>query len=392
MKVLIASLDSPGFLVPLLAVAERLRSEGNDVAFACGLESRPVVEAANFLRIERGAIDGDSFRTSLWSQVLEAAIQVKHLEYALERFRPDAILSSHLTLGPLVIRERFRIPVAVLGPMFYLWPAGPDATSSAALASRRRWRLDDMLSHLDGVRAAFGLHVPSPRSDDHALLADRFYVRGVPSLHDDPQSMPSAVRFVGNVGASARTAGPQDALEWARRKHSAGKPVLYADFGRTFNQGSALPPFIEAARACGVSAVVSVGRYDQELPGTSDDILAIAGPPPAQLFEFVTAVACNGHPSALLFAVTNGLPMMIFHNGSGTGDAAEILASRGCALSAPADSLDARLAEQMIRTVASSRPIRDAARALRAEFDGFNGVELVAADVCSLAALASPRA
>ena len=125
MRFLFCSLASHGFVYPAIGIAEVLRRRGHKVAFVTDLTCRDTLGQAGFARIPRGNTDGPSFQVKHWAEPLAVAIQVKHIEYALEQFNPDVMLGQQLTLGPLIAGDRHRLPVAMLGLAAYLWPASP---------------------------------------------------------------------------------------------------------------------------------------------------------------------------------------------------------------------------------------------------------------------------
>ena len=69
-RILIAALASPGFVFSSLAVAERARAAGHEVAFVTDVSYADAVEARGFARIRRGRSDGPSFGLDGWGRPL----------------------------------------------------------------------------------------------------------------------------------------------------------------------------------------------------------------------------------------------------------------------------------------------------------------------------------
>src|SRR5262249_30886445 len=122
MRVLFCPIASHGFVHPAIAVAHALQRRGHTVAFATGQAFTQTLAQAAPERIPRGAGDGASFAIERWFDPMNVVMQVKHIEYALRRFAPDVIVSHPLALGPVIVRERTRVPVAMLGMAAHLWP------------------------------------------------------------------------------------------------------------------------------------------------------------------------------------------------------------------------------------------------------------------------------
>jgi UDP:flavonoid glycosyltransferase YjiC (YdhE family) len=179
MRALFCSLDSPGFLYPAIGLAAELRARGHEVAFVTDRSARPRLAQAGFERLPRGGRDGSSFQTGNWSLPLAVALQVAHIEHALADFNPDLIVGQALALGPLIVRERWGLPVAIQGHATHSWP-GAGAPSVAE--RRRAWRHRTMLRLLNEARALARLPALAAGADENPLLGDLFLFRSVPEL------------------------------------------------------------------------------------------------------------------------------------------------------------------------------------------------------------------
>src|SRR4029077_7498489 len=201
-KFLFCSLASHGFLHPLIGLARELSRRGNRVAFVTDLAFARDLAEAGFPRIPRSAPgDGPSFTLSIWYQPLAAAIQVKHIEYALQIFAPDVLVTSSLCLGPLITAELHGLPVGILGLTPYLWPAERALRHREARGDDelgRAWRFHDMTKYLNGARQLFKL--PPVEGDflRTPLLGDLYMLRSTRQLEPLARSLPPQVHFVGS--------------------------------------------------------------------------------------------------------------------------------------------------------------------------------------------------
>src|SRR5262249_7123290 len=144
-KFLFCPLASHGFVYPLIGIARVLRARNHEVVFVTGPAFAQTLGAAGFDRVSRGARDGSSFDVSSWFNPVSIAIQVRHIEYALQSFQADSLVTTQLALGPLIVAEMRRLPVAVLGLATYIWPLWPlDHVPQSPEDERLRWRYADM--------------------------------------------------------------------------------------------------------------------------------------------------------------------------------------------------------------------------------------------------------
>src|SRR5207245_5815692 len=93
------------------------------------------------------------------------AIQVRHVQHAIERFDPDVLLTSTLALGPLIAGEIADLPVAVLGLATYLWPVAIPGGERRAADPQAEYRHREMTALYNAARGLFGLS-PSPEKAD----------------------------------------------------------------------------------------------------------------------------------------------------------------------------------------------------------------------------------
>jgi UDP:flavonoid glycosyltransferase YjiC (YdhE family) len=388
-RVLIAPLASPGFVFSSLAVAERARAAGNDVAFVTDLSFADTIASRGFARIPRGAGDGHSFQLDGWGHPLQIAMQVKHLELALAAFRPDVILASNLAMGPLLVARAHRIPVAVLGSVVFLWPDARAAARPPAEATARRlaWRYREQMQHLETAAATLGLPAFAPAgSADNPLLGDRFLIQGVPELQRDDGALPDACRFVGSCTYDALDAPSAEELAWLRAQRACRRALVYVQLGRIFESAPVWEAFRDWAVARDVAAVVCSERHDRPLDGVPDHVLVVPRIAQDAVMPFADAAVTTGHPTAVLGALSHGAPLVMLPSGSGTEEIAEACTRFGAALSPErAGSAPADLARALDR-VLDEPGLRAAARRLQALFAAYDGPANVCRELDALAA------
>jgi len=148
MRFLFCSLETPGFLFPAIAVALELKARGHEVSFVADAKCCALLASQGLARVERGSRDGESFQVAFWAKPTSIAIQVKHVEYALESFCADALVGQALTLGPILAAQKHKIPLGLLGFCTYLWPydEAPDLGRAwSESGARACWRHNDMV-------------------------------------------------------------------------------------------------------------------------------------------------------------------------------------------------------------------------------------------------------
>lgn len=385
MNVLIASLATPGFVFPSIAVAERLRARGHDVAFVTDTSFARAIEQRGFARIARGTPDGHSFEIDGWADPYRIAMQTKHLLAALTVFRPDVILASNLAMGPLIVRLTHRIPVAVLGSVVLLWPSLRTAASSEpAVDARLAWRYADQLRHLERACAALGVALASEPYERSPLFGDRFLLQGVPELQRDAALLPAPVRFTGSCALDEIDVAGDDAAAWLRAQRARGRRILYVQLGRVFEAPSFWRIFRDWIARRGAAAVVCAERHDRPIDDVPETVLLRKRVPQDAVLPYADAVVCTGHPTAVLGALAHGVPLVVSPAGSGTEEIAEACCRNGAALSPPSGAADERAFVAMLDRLLDEPSYRAAARRLQARMEKTDGPAAVCRDLEAL--------
>ena len=88
----------------MIGIGSKLRDRDHSVRFVTGPASIDCLRESDFFRCPRGASDGGSFEVRSWLDPLRISMQVKHVEYALERYSCSVLVTSSLAFGPLIAR------------------------------------------------------------------------------------------------------------------------------------------------------------------------------------------------------------------------------------------------------------------------------------------------
>ncbi len=376
MRILIASLASPGFLYPLIAVAHKALSRGHAVRCCTDVGYGMILEQHGLKRVARGDRDGASFATATWHNEVDVAIQVKHLEYAIGHERPDVILCSSLTLGPLIVRDLYSIPVAVLGPMVQLWN-DPSASPRSQRDERQAWRYQDYFQHYNKARFALGLGLSRDDFANSPLFGDAFYLQSVPEF--SPNDIPHPkVSYVGScVVPLENEEHDGEAAEWAARQRDHGRSLLYAQLSRSFEHESFWPPLEAFLARSNCAAVCSVGRYDRSFSRSHDKIFARGHLSQFHALRSVDATVCAGHPAAILGTIAAKKPLVVCFTGSGTDDNAESCADQGIGIAVDVDHAAPSSVGEAVHSVLTERRFEVAAKEMQARFASYDGPGLV---------------
>lgn len=388
MKFLFCPLASAGFVFPSIAIARALEARGHEVAFVTGIEYQPILEHAGLTRIPRGTKDGPSFQVPTWFKPLSVVLQYRHIEYALEHFRPDVLVTSVLSLGPLFVRELFDIPCAVLGFLPYIWPTGDDPEEPITeLQKRRRWRHQDMLRYLNESRQLFKMDPLEASPAESPFLADLFLQRSIPALEKNIEALPGRVHQIGACLWEPSQADSE--LEaWLENARAAGQPVLYVQQGRSFDSPAFWPHLIEALSGRHERLAASVARMDVPTGELPSHWFVRPLVPQASVMSMARAVIASGNTTVTLGAITHGLPSVLISGGSEQPDVAEMLEAAGAARHMRARDVSAAHMSQLMDELSRNKSLRERARVLQRAFAEVDGPQR-AADL--LEQLASER-
>jgi UDP:flavonoid glycosyltransferase YjiC (YdhE family) len=387
MRVLLCPIGSRGFVYPMIGVARRLHERGHQVAFATSADFEGVIAEAGFERLPRGNADGASFQLAIWAHPVSVSIQVRHVLYAVERFRPDVMLCSTLALGPLIAGELAGLQVAVLGLATYLWPVPVPGGTNRSADHDAEWRHRETLALYNSARALFGLSALPGSLEDSPLLGALYLLQSVPLLETLTDLLPDRVRFVGSCLYEPETADAE-VLEWLDWGGS-GRRLVYAQHGSVFRTGKTFwDSLVAASDEVGIRVAAAMERNREAPPAFRDANWLVRGYVPQQVvMGQADGVVCSANTTAMLGALTHGLPALVFPTGGEQHALAARLLAAGAvgALPPSAAAGDVRAA---LERILARGPERQAARRLQAAFAAFDGPGLVVAALEELAVAA----
>lgn len=324
----------------MVGIAQTLRARGHEIAFVTDAGNTTLLSRVGFERIPRGAEDGPSFQVPHWFQPMAIAVQVKHIEYALQRFPADVLLGQQLTLGPLIVGERRRLPVGLLGLCTYLWPQTDEVAQReerSKTEERLVWRYGEMLKFLNQGRALFRLPAYGDGCRETPLLGDVFMLRSVPELEIGFQLLPDRVHLVGSCLWE-----PQDidaeVEDWLEAASFQG-PCIYVQHGRFFGVPSFWPDLVIGLGDSELRVVASVGRMDYEVGELPDNFLVRPHVNQGRVLRRARAVVASANTTVILGAIEAGVPCLLIPAGGEQPDMAELCERAGFAkVLRPADA------------------------------------------------------
>ncbi len=364
-----------------------MRERGFACDFVCDPSLAGFVEQEGFRRIPRGSSDGSSFAVARWARPLDIALQVKHVEFALEQFQPDVLVTNVLGLGPMIVAERRSLPLAVIGLASYLYP---DALGTAHAG--KLWNERETLGFFNAARRALGLADREIGNGPHPLLGDAFLVRAAAEVYEGV-ALPEAVRFVGALLWEPAAALDGEIEQMIRAARAAGKRILYVQPGRVFGRVGGWRNVVAALGQLEVLAVVGLGRCEETLADIPPNVIVREHVPQARLLPFVDGVITVGHTTPVLGAIAEGIPLLLIPDGSGTFDTAEICSQLRIAAVADSERVAEDLAytRERIASFLTADELRTAAARAAELYRGYSGTQLAADAIAHLAAGAGRR-
>jgi UDP:flavonoid glycosyltransferase YjiC (YdhE family) len=338
LKYLLCTLEAYGYTYPAIGIARELRRRGHEVAFVTGPAMAQAVRQAGFERIPRGPQDGKSFQVKVWLEPLEMSRQVRHIEYALEHFPADVLLGHQLVLGPLIVGERRRLPVASLGFASYVYPLEEEATyPQDTLYFYRR-----VLESYNATREVFGLPRLQPRTwRETPLLGDLFLMRTVEELVGPLNALPEQVHAIGACLWEPEEREDPELTRWLEDSAASGLPILYVQPGQYFTKDP-WPHMLEALADKPIRVAATVRRPNAETAQYPANFFVRQHIPQQRVLRHAQAVFSNSASTAVLGALSHGLPLLLLPDGGESHHTSDL-----CLRAGVARTLDPLSAEQM---------------------------------------------
>jgi len=374
---------SHGFLYPMIGIAQELRQRGHEVRFVTGPAFTAVIAEAGFERISRGDTDGDSFGVAQWGHPLAVGIQIKHVEYAIRRFTPDVLFTSVQALGPLVVAERERLPVAVLGLACYLWST-ERGRADERTARSRSWRYAETMQLYERVREMGGLARRPSRIDETPLLGDIYMEQSVADLEPLTGSLPARVRLVGSCLWEPPVIDSE--LESWLQAIPAGEPLAYLQHGPSLGHPGFWSNLVAALDGERVRVAAALGRF-RETAAPGDRFFVRSHLPQGQVLTRASAVISGGNTTSVLGAVTSGRPSLLVPEGGEQPDLAARCEAAGVSVVVQPTANSPQVLRAAVQRVLVDPALRERAGTLRNAFQRVDG-RAMAADLLSELAVA----
>jgi MGT family glycosyltransferase len=363
LRVLLTAQPIPGHLNPNLALATALRARGHQVAFYSGSLAAPAIErlgmrcftfqpgmdaiitrnvlpseggspAARASTDRRGYLRVGALNAALREWLLDTVPhQVSDLDDILATFRPDVLVSDPTLLGPILLRERFPVPVAVFSVLAACSIPGPDAppwgrglppprgTWTRARASLERWVLGRLMSRFRAfasqLRQAHGLPPLDGAVADQYGRVPLFMVSSVPELDYERRDLPPSVHY---VGACVWDGGAAPApLPWLDEL-PRDRPLVHVTEGTIHTR----EPLVLRAAAQGLAdlpmhVVMTTGKHrkpgELTLGRMAPNIRLEQFVPHHQLFGRTDVVVTTGGAGTVTTALVAGVPLVVVPTG-----------------------------------------------------------------------------
>jgi MGT family glycosyltransferase len=348
MRFLLCSLSGLGFISSTIGLGLSLTRKGHEVRVVTDLSCEKQLSRQDLERIPRGLHDGPSFQTHIWGQPASIAIQVKHLEFAIELFRPDVLVGQQLTWGALITAERQRMPLALLGFSTYLWPRkkNPEARGDDSL---KEWRYTNDILTLSQLRPGFGLSRSASELPVSSLLGNLFMVRSIPELEGDISNLPEQIHLVGPCIWESNDHDPE-LDDWLSDSVQRNAPLIYVQQGRFFDRPHFWPKVVEAFGNTEIRVIACTGSMDCPVGEVPPNFLVRKQLPQGKIMRHTTAMIASANTTAVLGALLAGVPSILIPAGGEQPDVAERCFHAGVArVLNPVDVTPERLRSELLQ-------------------------------------------
>ena len=340
-----------GHVFPQVSIALALRERGHQVAFATPAQARERLEAEGFTvfpfehvqetqwrRVHRAERETSARRQSvrIQQQALRDWLvgtipdQLRDLRAAMERFRPDVLVTDIAMWAPIVVLgEATPIPVAlsstfmgplIPGPDAPAWGFGlaPPRTAAQRAATAVINKATEVLGtplrrRVDRIRAANGLGPLGCTLNEHSARLPLYLVGNLPELDYDRRDLPASVHYVG--ACIWHPPEPPGTAEWLAGVPT-DRPWVHVTEGTSHYQDH----FLLRAAAQGLSggpweAVLTTGGQldpaDVGLAERAGNVHTTRWLSHSELLPRCRVVVTTGGPATIMAALRAGVPLVV---------------------------------------------------------------------------------
>jgi UDP:flavonoid glycosyltransferase YjiC (YdhE family) len=271
--------------------------------------------------------------------------------------------------------------VATLGLAAYLWPwskvASCQDNNCETPEGLRAFRYGGQLEAYRQACEQLGHPVRDDGFYLNPLLGDLYLLRSVPGLAPEIDMLPEQVHLVGDCLWEPEAEYP--ALDaWLQEAVSSGAPVIYVQQGRAFGWHSFWQSLMGIASSCRAWFVASTGRMDQDVGALPKNVLAMPHAPQQRILPFAHGVICSGNTTAVLGALTHGIPSLLLPVGGEQPELADRCLKLGVSLVLAPETISALALRAGLEQLLEDDDLPRRARRLRDEFRGWQGTRRAA--------------
>jgi UDP:flavonoid glycosyltransferase YjiC (YdhE family) len=361
MKYLFCTHANPGTLGPSVALAKELRARGHEVAFVSAPAAASWLDREGFPYLAEVPNRPSGFEHRLWYDSAGIILQCASVIDAVRMFAPDVLVGQQLTIAPYVVHDILDVPLAVIGMAAWMYPT-KSGSGLWLLRNESHWRHEQFLARVNTARASFDLPPLDSPSGEPLAQADLFLLRSVPGLEHSVEDLPSRVHCIGAL-VEPLAAGEANA------RYPLSGPCIYVQQGKIFNGPGFLDTVIAGLAGTPYTVIVDSSELDGPLPDPlPPNVWAVSDICVRAALKGVSTVVTTGHSTAVLSALLQGVPLLLFPNGSGTTDIAARCLAAGVAIVADPGSITPSQLREYVETLSSDRRYRSAARGIAGEF------------------------
>lgn len=302
-RFLFAPLSSFGYLFPAVRVAHALLERGDDARLLTSIRYEPLLQLYGIptFGVSNNRSEHPFLYPPLWYDDPHLEEVVAAFDRVIDHMRPDAIISTPLTLPAFICAERHSIPLVVIGFSEYLFPGIGEQNSTKA------WRLGEFTGFYNNARARLGRPPVPVSAEATPLLGDRYLIRNIPEL-DDARALPARAVYAGGLYWEPEYHNP--AL--ARFLGEGQTPVVYVQLGRLFNDGALWGQLITILEELPYRFLVDVGRADYlaHTPRRPANVFIAPFIPLGKYAGVVDCVLCSAQSTSVIAAILHGKPIV----------------------------------------------------------------------------------